>query len=99
MTKTEKHNSGIKAIKPEDIPKDAHWAIIKQGRINVPGDERSKTVFGSEYPEHTKEYITYEAFTNENLFQKAVECLLQTAPDLDFIAIHVNNVATPEVRA
>lgn len=48
----------------DSIPTGPHFAIIRTVSVYIPGDERSRTNPGHGYPEHTEEYISYEAFTD-----------------------------------
>lgn len=52
----------------DQVPQHEHWAIITPTSVYIPGDERSRTNPGHGYPDRTEEYITYEAFTNEQEF-------------------------------
>lgn len=53
----------------EDIPNGEHWAIIRQMKSIIPGDERSRTSPGHGYPESVETHFFYEVFTSEETFR------------------------------
>lgn len=61
------------------IPKTEHWAIIIQGSVYIPGDERSKTNPGHGYPEYYQEIIEYKAFEDFEEFKFEVARLTNTS--------------------
>ncbi len=75
----------------DKMPKGPHWAIITFDSMYVEGDERSRTNPGHGYPAHTKEFVSYQAFTDESEWKKAVERLANPKfgrPE-PFTAMHV----------
>ena len=58
--------------KPDDIPKEEHWAIIEGTSTLIPGDERSRNNPGHGYPETTEHHITYKAYLTEKDFKEAL---------------------------
>lgn len=47
------------------VPSTRHYAIITEVNVTIPGDERSRTHPGHGYPEETRTYTQYEAFTDK----------------------------------
>ena len=60
-------------VTKSDIPKEAHFAIVEQVSVNIPGDERSRTNPGHGYPETTERYWRYYAFNDEKEWQQDIE--------------------------
>lgn len=85
----------------DDIPKGEHWAIIEGTSVSIPGDERSRTNPGHGYPEHTENYITYEAFTDKAEFEAVLKKRLNEKFRYKSVrGIHVQGVyeATTEIH-
>jgi hypothetical protein len=55
-----------------EIPSVAHFAIISETSVYIPGDERSRTNPGHGYPEHRETFITYRAFTDRKEWEAAI---------------------------
>jgi hypothetical protein len=75
----------------DKVPKGPHWAILTFETMHIEGDERSRTNPGHGYPAHTKEYVAYQAFTDETEWKNAVARLATPKfgrPD-PFVAMHV----------
>ena len=89
----------------DDMPDGLHWAIITGERVTIPGDERSRTHPGHGYPEHTKSYITYEAFSDKAEFEREYQRRTEEAAKRDgfyrdnFICIEVSATLRPLVKA
>jgi hypothetical protein len=83
--------------KPIELPTGEHWAIIAGSSASIPGDQRSRECPGHGYPDHTVEYITYEAFTNEEEFKTELAARLESSAKFfheDIRGIHVTNTYT-----
>lgn len=90
------------AQKASDIPKGEHWAIIRSSSVYIPGDERSRTNPGHGYPAETENFISYEVFTTEDAFNKAMAAAAagDHTRHRDVIGIHVTTafVFEPKVQ-
>jgi len=88
-------------IKLSDIPKTAHYVIIKMDSVFIPGDERSRQAPGHGYPEHTKYFPEMRVTTNKaNWEQEVAEELAKDPKQEKFVAYFVPRVAevTMEVK-
>lgn len=47
------------------VPTTAHWAVIEDNSIYVPGDQRSNESPGHGYPAENVNYVAYHAFDTE----------------------------------
>lgn len=56
----------------DDVPNGEHFVIIKDNRIHIPGDERSRTHPGHGYPAHDQEFLSYEAYLTQNKLLQAI---------------------------
>jgi hypothetical protein len=69
----------IQVKKPEDVPKEPHYAVLiyKTEPVHIPGDERSRTAPGHGYPAHTETYDSFEhwATPDASRLQEFVEDL------------------------
>lgn len=74
---------------PSDIPKGEHWAIIESRILTIPGDERSRTNPGHGFPASTEQYISYEAFLNEDDFKEELLKRLGRVSSRDARGLHV----------
>lgn len=53
-------------MKLDDMPTTKpYWIVITEQTVRIPGDERSRTIPGHGYPEHTEYYKRVECFDSE----------------------------------
>lgn len=94
---------GTFVSEPSSMPEGEHWAIMESTSVTTPGDERSRTHPGHGYPEHTKTYISYEAFTDKDAFETEVKRRTEANASRygggDFVCVHVAEVLRPGVKA
>lgn len=55
-----------------DIPTGAHYAIVEQRLISIPGDERSRTNPGRGYPASTEQVWDYIVFTDRDSWEAEI---------------------------
>jgi hypothetical protein len=65
----------IRCAHSSQIPKVDHWAIIEDGSVHIPGDERSRTNPGHGYPASTEYYCTYTAYLDKAEWALAIHDL------------------------
>lgn len=91
------YNNAIFVHTKDQMPKGAHWAIIKFGRIHIPGDERSRTHPGHGYPERDEPNLTYQAYLDEEDWKTAVTELIGEKSGTSWTAMRVNP-ATAKIK-
>jgi hypothetical protein len=57
----------------EDLPREAHFVIMKQSSYYTPGDERSRTNPGHGYPASTEYYVSYVAYTDRKEWEAEID--------------------------
>jgi hypothetical protein len=62
----------IRCTRSSQIPKVDHWAIIGDGSVYVPGDERSRTAPGHGYSASTEYYCEYTAYLDQDEWTRAI---------------------------
>lgn len=80
----------------KDIPKDAHWVIMKEESHHIPGDERSRTNPGHGYPASTVTSFTYESYLDEEEWKRDVSnlSLSEYSCDKNFVAFKSSGKVT-----
>lgn len=78
--------------RPQDIPKDEHWAIIRGSSVHH--DAVGVWAPGHGYPEHTEQVIEYEVYLKEEDFINAMEHEFNSSYPRDIIGIHVDKLYT-----
>lgn len=56
-----------------DVPDSEHWVILKNDGVHIPGDERSRTNPGHEYPAETRPFLNYQIYLTKEKLLKAIE--------------------------
>ena len=73
--------------RPTQIPDKPHFAIISQGSISVPGDERSRTNPGHGYPASTEYFIRYQAFEDRADWERVVAAMSKAGENFRAISV------------
>ena len=79
--------------KKEDIPEKAHYAIIENSSVYIPGDERSRTCPGHGYPASTEYFIRYIAYLDEDEWRKDIaEKVRQNKTDFKAMKVYPSKI-------
>lgn len=73
----------------DDIPADAHYAIITEMSVHIPGDERSRQFPGHGYPAETRQFLKYVAFTDRGEWLDEISKLAKQPQPPKFKAVQV----------
>jgi hypothetical protein len=81
--------------KPDDIPRQEHWAIIEGSYVHHA--EEGVWAPGHGYPAYTEDVISYQAFFNEKEFLDELTHKFNAAYGSDrVVGIHVNKLYTKQ---
>ena len=80
--------------KISEIPTEAHYVILENDSVHIPGDERSRTNPGHGYPASDHNYIQMQVTTDKTEWEEEIKSLMENDPHQEkFVAYFVPAIA------